>query len=81
MVVVVVYLVLGAVALVAFDLATKRIRSRMSLSSSETQQRLLNSGSFIGNKTAMALTLFATWIFWPVLFYGYIESEIKKETK
>lgn len=67
---VVVYISLGIILLVIFDLATKRIRSKFTQATNETQSRLVVSGSYVGNKLASALFLGAMWLFWPMVFIG-----------
>jgi len=73
------YLLLGLLALLVFDLATKRIRNGITAASRGTQTKLVNSGSFAGERVALMLTLLAIWIFWPVVFYGAVEKRIRKE--
>ena len=72
-----IYLSLGAVLLAIFDLATKRIRSKFTQATSETQSRLLASGNYVSSRLASVLFLSAMWLFWPIVFIGAITD--KKE--
>lgn len=76
-----VYLLLGIVSLVVFDLATKRIRSKFTQATSETQSRLAASGNFVGRNVASILFLGAMWLFWPIVFVGivFVEALTDKE--
>ena len=67
---VVIYLALGAVLLAIFDLATKRIRSKFTQATSETQSRLVASGNYVGGRMASVLFLGAMWLLWPMVFIG-----------
>ncbi len=73
----IVYLLLGVIFLAAFDLVTKRIRSKFIQATSETQNRLATSGNYVGSRTAACLFVGATWLFWPVVFIGALTD--KKE--
>ena len=75
-----IYLLSGIVVLSLFDLFTGRIRRKLKTASYQAQEKLAASGSFVGVKTAMALTLVALWIFYPVAIYGAI-SEKREERK
>lgn len=68
------YLGLGIIAIILLDLFTGRVRKRLKLASYETQEKLVLSGSFVGVKVAMFLTVFALWLFWPVAIYGALSS-------
>lgn len=74
-----IYFIIGFVALCILDILTGRIRSRLHSASEETQGRLAVTGSYVGNKTSIALTLIALWLFWPVAIYGALSSS--KESK
>ena len=71
------YLLLGAILLVAFDLATKRIRAKLTQAASETQSRLAASGNYVGGRLAFVLFLGVMWLFWPMVFVGTVTD--KKE--
>ena len=71
------YLILGIIALCLLDFLTGRVRCHLKTASYETQEKLILSGSLVGVKVAMVITLIALWIFWPVAIYGAISS--KKE--
>jgi hypothetical protein len=73
-----IYLLLGIVALGLLDLFTGRIRRKLKLASYQTQEKLALSGSFVGSKTAIMLTLIALWLFYPVAIYGAISSLVIK---
>ncbi len=68
----VIYLLVGAILLAIFDLATKRIRSKLVQATSEAQSRLVASGNYVGSKLASALFLGALWLFWPTVFIGVL---------
>ena len=64
------YFLFGAVALLLFDVATHRIRSKLCQAASETQHRLAASGNYVGSRTAACLFVVAMWLFWPAVFIG-----------
>jgi len=68
------YLVLGIIALGLLDLFTGRVRNRLKEASYEAQDKLAKSGSFVGVRTAMVLTLLALWLFWVVAIYGALKG-------
>lgn len=70
-----IYLLLGIVVLGLLDLFTGRIRGKLKTASYETREKLAGAGSFVGAKTAIALTLIALWIFYPVAIYGAIRGK------
>ena len=72
-----IYLLLGIVALGLLDLFTGRIRGKLKSASCQAQAKLAASGSYVGTKTAVFLTLMVLWIFWVFAIYGAISS--KKE--
>lgn len=78
-VVVAMYLLLGIMLLVVFDLATKRIRSKFTQATSETQSKLAASGSYVGSKLASVLFLGAMWLFWPMVFIGALTDRTDKK--
>ena len=69
-----IYLLSGIVVLGLFDLFTGRIRRKLKTASYQAQEKLAASGSFVGVKTAMALTLIALWIFYTVAIYVAIRK-------
>lgn len=71
------YLSGGIIVLVVFDLLTGRIRNRISPASDETRSKLAGTGYWAGHKGAIVITVLATWIFWPVVVYGFVESKFK----
>ena len=75
------YLAAGIIALVGFDLLTSRVRDNLSRASAETQTRVVTQRVLLGSRSAKAVTLLATWVFWPVVFYGYVESRVKEGGK
>ena len=72
------YLLSGIVVLGLLDLFTGRVRKNITNASYKSQEKLAASGSFVGRKTAMALTLIALWIFYPVAIYGAISELVIK---
>jgi len=74
---VIIYLLLGIVSLAIFDLVTKRLSTKFTQATSETQSRLAASGNYVGGKLAFVLFLGATLLFWPMVFIGAITD--KKE--
>lgn len=73
-----IYLAVGIVALLIFDIATGRIRNRISPASDETRTTLANTGYWTGHKGAIVITVLATWIFYPVVIYGFVEDKFKR---
>lgn len=73
-----IYLLVGIVALVLLDLITGRIRKNIKDASYKSQEKLAASGSYVGRKTAVVLTLIALWIFYPVAIYGAISGLVVK---
>jgi len=76
---VIVYLALGVIALLVFDLVTRRIRSKFMQATSETQSRLVLSGNYVGSRLASALFLGALWLFWPAVFIGALTDRTDKK--
>lgn len=72
-----IYLLTGLVALGLLEIFTGRIRKKLKSASYQTQAKLAASGSLVGTKAAMILTVIALWIFWVVAIYGAIRN--KKE--
>ena len=76
---VIVYLLLGIILLLLFDLVTKRIRSKLVQATSETQSKLAASGNYVGGKLASVLFLGATLLFWPMVFIGALTDKPGKK--
>jgi len=76
-----VYLIVGLLALAILDLTTKRIRSKLRDASYETQTVVANTntGTYLGNKLAIVVILTALWIFWPAVIWGAVESRIRRK--
>ena len=66
------YLVAGIIALGLLDLITGMIRKRLRDMSYDTQSKLIDSGSLVGPKTAIFVTVLILWIFWPLAIYSAI---------
>ena len=69
-----IYFGLGIVVIVVLDLCTGRVRKRLRVASSETLNKLALSGSYVGARVAMLITVLALWLFWPVLIYGVVRK-------
>ncbi len=69
------YFTLGLVAIVVLDLLTKRVRRRLTTASYDTRDKLVLSGSYVGVKTALVITIGALWLFWPVAIYAAIRGK------
>lgn len=76
---IIVYLIIGSILLLIFDLITKRISSKFAQATNETQSRLIASGNYVGNKIASILFLGAMWLFWPVVFIGALTDKTDKK--
>ena len=73
------YLLLGVALLAIFDLATKRIRTKFTQATSETQSKLATSGNYVGSRLASVLFLGAMWLFWPMVFVGALTDKADKK--
>ena len=73
-----IYLLTGIITLGLLDLFTGRIRKNIKDASYKSQEKLAASGSYVGRKTAVVLTLIALWLFYPVAIYGAISSLVIK---
>lgn len=71
-----VYLGVGAMILVVFDLITKRIRKGFRNAAAETSIKM-----FTGQKTSALVFGAVMWATWPVVLYGAIESWLKNRKK
>lgn len=69
-----VYFVLGLMALGALDIATRRIRNRLSSASQEARDKLMISGSLVSTKEAIILTVGALWLFWPLVVFSALKG-------
>ena len=65
-----IYFGLGIVALGILDIATGRIRNRLASASRETRDKLLASGSLVGNKESLVLIIGALWVLWPAAVFA-----------
>ncbi len=72
-----IYLLLGIVFLILFDLKTKRIRSKLNRASMETQQILIQSGNYVNTKVATYVFIVVMWLFWVAVVIGAMTD--KKE--
>lgn len=63
------YLAIGICVVVTFDLATKRIRSRISRYAFDTQQVTGEN-----HTVAVIVTLIAIWVFYPLLIIGALKG-------
>ena len=68
------YLLAGLLAILILDTITGRVRKKLILASSDTRGKLLESGTFVGAKTAVILTLGALFLFWPALIWAAIRK-------
>ncbi len=78
MIAIALYLLVGLVSLVVFDLFTRRIQRRITGAMLETQTKLAASGNLVGSKMALAVTLFAIWVFWPLVFYAALIKLVRR---
>jgi len=65
----------GLLALLVFDLLTKRLRTRLRSSALETQIKMSEANVFLGVKTGIATFLIVTILFWPAVFIGAITEK------
>ena len=72
-----VYLFIGLLVLILFDLVTRRLRNRLRDASDEAQEKLAESGNFVGRKTSIMLTVLALWLFWPAPICGTLYDWIR----
>jgi len=70
----IIYFGVGVCTLVIFDILTHRVRSRLYLASLDTQNRMVATGNYIGNRSSKILIILALWIFWPIAIYGALSS-------
>ena len=66
------YLIIGLVVLLCFDLRTKRLRTRLNGCTYEAQSKMANHGSLVGYRTTRIFLAIAIWMFWPVVLIGYL---------
>lgn len=69
-----IYLVIGVLAVVTYDLITKRIRRNFKEGVEDAQGNLAMNGTYAGKKTASLFVLVATLIFWPLVFIGALRK-------
>jgi len=65
-----IYLILGLIALIIFDLITHNIRDRIHSASDETREKLIATGTYYSPKISLIITLLALWIFWVVAIFA-----------
>ena len=68
------YLVVGIIAICFLFILTGKMRKRLKDASFATQEKLMNTGSFVGSKTALIMTVLALLVFWPFAIYGAIRE-------
>ena len=78
-IVLVAYFGAGILVLALFDLATKRIRTKLQDATAETQIKMASANVVLGHKTGMAVFLAVTWLFWPAVLVGAITKEKPKK--
>jgi len=64
------YFLGGLLALLVFDLKTKRIRTKIQSAGLEAQLKMAQANSPLGVKAGIALILTLTWLFWPAVLLG-----------
>jgi hypothetical protein len=72
--IVTIYLLVGLLFLIIFDVATKRIRNRLDDATFEVKNKLAMSGSYVGTRIATTVLLFAIWLMWPVVIVGALTT-------
>jgi len=60
--------------LLIFEIVTGRVVSGIKTNIAEVQCRLVNTGTFIGKKTAAVVLTLTLLIFWPMLLMGAIKK-------
>ena len=75
------YFLLGALALLGFDLATGRIRSKFTAATLDTQAKLAETGNVAGYGLARVLLIASIWLFWPAILIGAASKDKKEEEK
>lgn len=68
------YLFVGLILLVLFDVVTKRIRRKLNVSAQETQTLLVYASNITSYQVARVLFVIAMWLFWPFVFIGAIKG-------
>lgn len=69
-----VYLLIGLVVVIVFELITGRIRQKLVGATYDTQQNLQQSGLFVGMSAGKIVILLSIWAFWPILIVGAVTS-------
>lgn len=67
-----IYLAVGIIALIMFDLVTKRLRRRLRDAAYDAQLKLE-----VGTKASIILTVLALWIFWPAPICGALYDWVR----
>ena len=68
------YFLIGILVLGILEIITHRITKRITSASAETQQKLIASGTIVGQKTATIIIVLAIWLFWPLYVYAAIRG-------
>jgi len=55
------------------------VRRRLTTASYDTRDKLVLSGSYVGVKTALVITIGALWLFWPIALYAAIKGGSKED--
>ncbi len=89
-----VYLALGALFLILFNLRTHRIKRNLDDAVAEAQVKITNASMtfngmagpagqmppvIAGKKVIVVLLLLASWLTWPLVLIGYIKSKRGEE--
>lgn len=65
-----IWYLIGLCFLVSLDVATGRIRRRLLDSAANAQEKLYNTGSFVGKRTAILITVALVWSLWPLVLWS-----------
>ena len=85
--VIIAYLLIGLIAVIIFELSTKRIRNRIKNASYDTQEQIvnttarLNTPTIVTYKVALVMTLISIWIFYPFLLWSALRGKLEKRGK
>ncbi len=69
-----VYLLLGLLAIIALEILTGRVRSRLWVASQDTE--IVTGG---GRWVALTVTLLALWCFWPFAIFAALSNKGDKD--
>lgn len=75
------YLAVGLLALALLDITTGRIRKGLKTASIDAQSQLATSGTYVGSKGALILTIVALWLFWVAAIYAALRGEKNGEKR